>query len=147
MRIVKGIDKTNIESILNWSYPYFETLISEQSYDNIILSDTNWDISFMLLNDKDDILGVYLIGDCQLPIDIDDNDISTMIGVEGVLLIIDDSIRNQGWGNKLKDCPKDLGVDYIWGQQLKELNNLNDWLKRRTLVTETINTYITAEIF
>jgi hypothetical protein len=63
------------------------------------------------------------------------------------LLAVDKSIRGMGWGNKLKDYPKTLGIDYIWGQQLKTLNNLNDWLKRRELVGETNSVYITAEIF
>jgi len=51
-----------------------------------------------------------------------------------------------GWGNKLKDAPKTLDVDYIWGQQFKGLNNLEDWLKRRELIHETQDIYITAEI-
>ena len=68
-------------------------------------------------------------------------------GVEGVLLVIDESIRNLGYGNKLKDFPKSLNVDYVWGEQLKELNNLDDWLKRRILIAETEHVYITAEFF
>jgi hypothetical protein len=62
-------------------------------------------------------------------------------------LVVDKEIRGQGWGNKLKEYPKTLEVDYIWGQQLKTLNNLEDWLKRRELLGETVGVYITAEIF
>ncbi len=68
-------------------------------------------------------------------------------GVEGILLFIEEKHRGDGWGNKLKDMSKELGYDYIWGQQFKGLNNLQDWLKRRELITETDNIYITAQIF
>ncbi len=70
-----------------------------------------------------------------------------MRGIEGVLLAVDKSIQGQGWGNRLKDYTRTLGFDYIWGQQLKPLNNLKDWLKRRELVGEVENCYITLEDF
>ena len=37
--------------------------------------------------------------------------------------------------------------DITLGQQLKTLNNLEDWLKRRVLVAETKGVYITLEKF
>ena len=68
-----------------------------------------------------------------------------------MLLFIEKDFRGLGWGNKLKDHPKKLmeilDIDYIWGQQYKDLNNINDWLKRRKLIDETQFIYITAEIF
>jgi hypothetical protein len=101
----------------------------------------------MLVTDEDKILGVYLLGDNQLTDFVDAEKYEGLRGVEGVLLFIDSSIRGLGYGNKLKDYPKTLGYDYVWGQQFKGLKNLDDWLKRRELVATTNDVYITAEIF
>ena len=106
-------------------------------------TETNWNNSVRLLDENDNLVGAYLFGDTQLNSD----EFNGLVGVEGVLLAVDKSIRGQGWGNKLKDYPKELGVDYIWGQQLKTLGNLQDWLKRRHLYAETDYVYITIEKF
>jgi hypothetical protein len=70
---------------------------------------------------------------------------SKLLGIEGVLLAVDESIRGMGWGNKLKDT-KTLNVDYIWGYQAAGLNNIEYWLKRRVLVNKENNCYVTCEI-
>ena len=70
-----------------------------------------------------------------------------MDGVEGILLFVEEAYRGKGWGNKLKDMPKEIGYDYVWGRQHKNLNNLDHWLKRRELILEKEREYVTAEIF
>jgi hypothetical protein len=107
---------------------------------------TNYDKS--IVAEKDDhIVGVYLLGDRQIKkgirmnkcnkiyIDLDDYD--NKVGIEGVALVVDDSERGKGLGSKMKDYTRTLGVDYIWGSHYKDLNNLDDWLKRRILAAET----------
>jgi hypothetical protein len=147
MIIEKGIDEEIINDVIQYSYTFFSHIIGE-SYFYIYISaeaKVNWSKSALLIDDEGFIRGVYLIGKKQLPVKLERY--SNKVGVEGVLLAIDEDIRGQGWGNKLKDYPKTLGVDYIWGQQFKNLNNLNDWLKRRELISSTDEVYITAEIF
>ena len=152
MKIKKGIPQNLRKPIITWAYKYFEKIISKVEFNMIISKQTNWDISAILIDDDDDsdnVWGVYLLGSAQLPNDIyiDGHDIDKLEGVEGVLLVIDETLRGLGYGNKLKDFPKSLNVDYVWGEQLKTLNNLEDWLKRRELVAETDYVYITAEFF
>jgi hypothetical protein len=147
MKIKKGIPKDLIQYVLDFTYPNFKHLMSKQQYDFYLKGATNWDISAMLVTDEDKILGVYLLGDNKLTNFVDSPKYKDLIGIEGVLLFIDSSIRGLGYGNKLKDYPKTLGYDYIWGQQFKGLKNLGDWLKRRELVATTNDVYITAEIF
>lgn len=147
MRIKQGIPKDLIQYVLDFTYPNFKHLMSRQGYDLYLKDVTNWDISAMLVTEDDNILGVYLLGDNQLTDFVNTQKYENLRGVEGVLLFIDSSIRGLGYGNKLKDYPRTLGYDYIWGQQFKGLNNLNDWLKRRELVATTDSVYITAEIF
>lgn len=143
LQIKQGLSTENIEEIIKWSYPYFKHVIGKDYFKEVVEDETNLELSAIIIDNEDNILGAYLIGDTQL----NDSDFKHLKGVEGVLLAVDESIRGMGWGNRLKDYPKTLGVDYIWGQQAKGLNNLKDWLKRRELIIEGNGVYITAEKF
>ena len=151
MKIKKGIPENLREPIMTWAYSYFKNIISKGEFNFIVKKQTNWDISAMLVDDEDseNVWGVYLLGNDQLPSEIyvNDHEVDKLEGVECVLLVIDESIRGLGYGNNLKVFPKSLNVDYVWGEQLKDLNNLEDWLKRRILVYENEFVYITAEFF
>lgn len=149
MDIKKGIPQERQQEALDFAHPYFAHVMTKADFDYYIKyeSDTNWNQSALLLDAEDKILGVYVLGDHQITNFKNSDFYRGLKGVEGVVLAVDESIRGQGWGNKLKDYPKSLGIDYIWGQQFKDLKNLNHWLKRRSLVTETKYIYITAEVF
>tara|TARA_R110000782_G_scaffold21299_1_gene57300 strand:- start:4376 stop:5254 length:879 start_codon:yes stop_codon:yes gene_type:complete len=143
LQIKQGVPSERLNDIINWSYPFFEHVINQSYFIKVIKSEVNLEKSVLILDSEDNILGAYLIGNKQLS----HTKFNKLIGVEGVLLAVDESIRGMGWGNRLKNYPKTLGVDYIWGQQAEGLNNLNDWLKRRILINEINGVYITAEIF
>lgn len=68
-------------------------------------------------------------------------------GVEGVALGVFDEYKNLGLGRTLINYPSTMGYDYVWGYQLKSLENIDNWLKRRKLYAETNDLYITYEIF
>lgn len=70
-----------------------------------------------------------------------------MIGVQGVALGVSSKYKNLGIGKMLIQYPQSLGADYVWGFQLKQLDNINDWLKRRKIYSETGNMYTTYQIF
>lgn len=144
MNIRQGIPQERIKEALSFSYPFFSHLMGEKDFYSYMRHVSDWEQSFMI-DYEDKIIGVYILGNHQVTEFTNDPQFENLVGVEGVLLAIDESIRGQGWGNKLKDIPKTLGVDYIWGQQFKELNNLNDWLKRRILVATTDEVYVTVE--
>lgn len=141
----KDIPKEKRFEVILFSYQYFGTFIRFDSFNNYLLNQTNWENSFYLVDEDNIILGVYLIGYNKLP--IQDVRFLNLKGVEGLLLAVTEELRGLGFGNRFKDMPKSLGIDYIWGQQYKSLNNLTDWLKRRELIGETNDVYITAEIF
>jgi len=149
MKIKQGVELSKVQEVLDYSFPFFEHVISRKGYDYYMrdLANINWRHSALLIDDQDKIRGVYILGNHQLPSEFVQYKYVGLVGVEGVLLAVDESIRGQGYGNMLKDYPKTLGYGYIWGQQFKGLNNLNDWLKRRELVGTTDSVYITAEIF
>lgn len=70
-----------------------------------------------------------------------------MRGLQGVALGMSSKFKNMGLGKMLISYPQQLGYDYIWGQQLKELDNINDWMKRRKIYAETPGMFITYQIF
>lgn len=147
MNIRQGIPKEMCIEAITWAFEYFKTVTPKDYFFGILQQETNWDISAILLDEEDKIMGLYLLGDKQLDSLTISEKYLKLNGVEGVLLAVSEEVRGQGWGNMLKDYPKTLEFDYIWGQQLKSLNNLEDWLKRRELIAETKSVYITAEIF
>lgn len=145
MKIQTGIPQNRRLEVITWAFEYFQHVATKGYFFAIIAQETNWDLSVILVDDNDVIKGCYLFGNQQVGSIVDTDDFKGMKGVEGILLAVDKEIRGQGWGNKLKDYPKTLGIDYIWGQQFKTLGNLQDWLKRRYLYAETENVYITIE--
>lgn len=150
MEIKQGISTDIQDAVINWTYPFFSLYMDITSFRRYLKKTTNWETSALLMN-GDVIKGVYLLGDATIEDFVNNNlwmeKYSNLKAIEGILLVVDDSERNKGWGNKLKDYPKSLGVDYIWGQQFKPLNNLNDWLKRRILIKTTKDCYVTLELF
>lgn len=147
MKIEKGIIPSDILKTLDYSYKFFDKIISKKNFEDHVLNVTDFSLSARLINDDGKVKGVYLIGTNKLSNYVVLPELENLIGVEGVLLAVDEDIRGMGFGNRLKDYPKSIGVDYIWGQQFKALNNLQDWLKRRVLVYETEDIYFTLEKF
>lgn len=145
MVIKKGIPKDRRLEVITWSFEYFKNVTDKEYFFAIIAQETNWSLSAMLVDENDKLLGTYLLGDLQVDSIIKTDKYKKLKGVEGVLLAVDESLRGQGWGTKLKEYPNILGFDYVWGQQLKTLNNLKDWLKRRVLVGQTDSVYVTLE--
>lgn len=147
MKIIKGITDEYIDPILDWGI-HFEHVMDKEYFKYYISWTVDFENSLMLLDDDDKVVGAYLFSENQITDYFKNTDkFKGLHGVEGILLFIEEKHRGDGWGNKLKDMSKELGYDYIWGQQFKGLNNLQDWLKRRELITETDNIYITAQIF
>jgi hypothetical protein len=145
MKIQQGIPQNRRLEVITWAFEYFKHVTGKDYFFAIIAQETNWDLSVMLVDENDVLKGCYLFGEQQVDSIIDTDDFKDMKGVEGILLAVDKEIRGYGWGNQLKDYPKTLGFDYIWGQQFKTLGNLKDWLKRRYLYAETNSVYITIE--
>lgn len=145
MKLIKGIPEDERLSATIWAFDYFKHVIGINYFVPIIAQETNWDISAKLVDENNKLMGLYLLGNQQVGSIIKDEHYYKLKGVEGVALAVDESIRGLGWGNKLKDYPKTLGFDYIWGQQLKTLKNLDNWLKRRVLIGETGGVYVTLE--
>jgi predicted double-glycine peptidase len=153
IRMYNENDREQVNNLLKKTFSY---LMSEEKLIKYIDAVTNYSKSIVVeLNDE--IIGTYLFGDRQIESAIKTNkcdkiyikleDYKNKIGLEGVALSISDKHRKLGIGSKLKDYVKNLGVDYVWGLQFKNLNNLDMWLKRRKLAAENNDLYVTIQDF
>lgn len=104
----------------------------------------------VVLEVNGEVAGFYFLKEETIPNDGNPepyNTLKNMRGVEGVGLGIFKKYMGLGLGKKLIEYPKSIGYDYIWGYQLKSLENIDDWLKRREIYVETPQMYITYQIF
>lgn len=145
---IDGNDMLEIDRLLLAGFPQYSSWVLEYAH-----SVTNFSLSKKAtINGK--IVGCYLLGNRSINEGVSDeqmtplenlNDYENKHGCEGVALVSDPEFRNQGIASKLKSSVS--GFQYIWGLQLKGLNNLQHWLKRRRLVAESNSCYATLEDF
>jgi GNAT superfamily N-acetyltransferase len=94
-----------------------------------------------------EVAGFYFLTQADLPPKEGTGITDDMIGIQGVALGVSSKYKNLGIGKKLITYPETLGADYVWGFQFKKLENINDWLKRRKIYSETSGMYTTYQIF
>jgi len=113
---------------------------------------TDWTLSRKLVID-DILAGFYLLREGSItdlllhryyqctPLE-DLSVYATRRGVEGVILLVLPEHRGNGYGNLLKDLPRSLGYDYVYGEQFKATPDvLQHWLKRRRLIADCDGLY------
>ena len=124
----------------------------DEEADAYVASVASQDLSVEIHDENGKILGYYILGAGQIIDAVEEScwreNLSRYTdkkGVEGVSVWLDPSLRGIGIGKTLIEYPKSLGFDYIWGWAAKDLGNLKDWLKRRRLVAEDEDSYVTLE--
>jgi GNAT superfamily N-acetyltransferase len=138
---ISRINKNDIPEILELA----DIVFHDSGMDNkAYISDVaDWAISIKMC-DGDKIIGFYIFNRQPVPVP---NLKYTGKPLQGVALGIDLEYKGKGLGKKLINYPYDhMGneFDYIWGYQLKLLKNIDDWLKRREIIYETSDMYVTA---
>ena len=104
----------------------------------------DWDMSYVALRD-DEIVGTYLLRrDVELGPGIGG---FAGEGIEGVGLSVRSDHQGLGIGRVLRAIPEALGADYVIGQQLRSLRNIEHWLKSREIVDENDLNYVTMRRF
>jgi GNAT superfamily N-acetyltransferase len=142
---IEKINKEDIIEILELGDIIFKGQLNDNK--TYIFYTTNWDISLKLTN-KEKIIGFYLFKDINYP--YQNNLFKNKKGIEGIALGVMEEYRNNGYGKYLINYSityLSKNYDYIWGQHLNSLNNKEDWKKRRKIMKEFSNMFITAYIF
>jgi len=101
-----------------------------------------------LLNDK--IIGCYLFNEdtiyCDNRVIFEDlGPYKNKKALLGLALALMPDYRGKGYGKQLRDLPKTMrNYDYVWGMQLKSLNNIDNWIRYgRRIVAEGESSYVT----
>jgi hypothetical protein len=145
----KNIDKSmdmlklmgrGIGDIVNLTEPVVIGIINSKINKNIT--------KILTLNDK--VIGGYVLSEADVlnvGLGVEIKELEHKKGVEGVALYVDDEYRDFGFGKMLRNLPRRLGYDYVFGSQLKTLNNIDDWLKHRVMVAENKSGYLTLQYY
>ena len=150
---IMDIDRKDIPKFLKMASNTFANLgMGPESIKEYIRLVTDWTISKQLVY-KDKTIGVILLrpenieniieSDYTLYCDLDK--FNNKRGAQVIALIILPKYRNKETVEILKSVPKILGFDYIFGEQLKTLNNLLFLFRFKELIAEDFFEYITAE--
>lgn len=141
-KIEKIITDTDKSIIIEMVSEEFKNLMSKEESYQYLNDVVKWDLSVKLtLNNK--IIGCYLFSENN--IDEYTNDFINKKGVEGVALLINKKYRNLGYGRLLINYSEKLPYDYIWGQHLKGIGNLDNWKKRRPYIYDADECWISAK--
>lgn len=114
---------------------------------------TDWKMS-MKASIGQEMVGFYLLRQQSVEEVIQEEEMQTVEdissysgkqGVEGIALVVDPRHRGLGYGKALKDAAETLPFDYLWGRQMKDLDNLEHWAKRRRVVAESDSMRITLQ--
>jgi hypothetical protein len=147
--VIRQITKDDLKQIIPRLGEVFNKtgLPSQQIWSMMQHSDFNKSIVATV---DDNVAGFYFFSNDQIPYIEKDTyyELEKLNGIEGVALGVLKEYKNLGIGKKLIEYPKSMpNVDYIWGYQLKSLQNIDDWLKRRNIYAEGNGMYITYQLF
>lgn len=139
---ISNIKKEEIDEVLELADIVFkDSGMDNKSYINGVV---DWDISVKLTYEGK-IIGFYIFNTMSITTK---NDKYSGDGLHGVALGINSEYKGMGLGKMLINYPlinMNNDYDYIWGMHLKSLKNIDDWLKRRELVSDN-GLYVTATL-
>jgi GNAT superfamily N-acetyltransferase len=157
---IEPFDVEKFELVLELAAKIFRKHMPVKELKQFLISQTDLKLS-QLAYFKNEIIGFYLIGDNQVPDNLSDDQllipkneydrILEMNGIEGIALAVLPDFRGIGVAKLLigesYNVARRLGKNYIWGQQYKTLNNLDEWKNRRIHFATDDEVYFTIKIF
>lgn len=122
------------------SFQEFRLGMTLKSFSNTVLSGVGGNLkdSWVAVHNGE-VVGGYFIGHRQIgdffPTREESKLYKEKVGIEGVALFVLPAYRAYGVGRVLRDIPKYMDADYVWGQHFDCLNNIANWVKygRRVL--------------
>lgn len=139
---ISPITSQDIPAVLDVLSQAFAGIVDARTVQSIVNDLADWTMSRKLVVD-DKIVGAYVLGS-QSVLDFADNaleDLEPYRGkraVHGVALGLLPEYRGSRLGAKLRDVPRSMPADYVWGMQYKVLGNISHWTRfgRRVVADE-----------
>ena len=147
--IIRGYEQSDFDGVFGMLAEVYSKLsMSPKTIWSVIKAECRHNFGLSVVAEVNgEVAGFYFLAQNDLPPKKDTGITADMVGVQGVALGVSNKYKSLGIGKKLIEYPKTLGVDYVWGLQLKQLENINDWLKRRKIYSESSGMYTTYQIF
>lgn len=126
----------------------FERFVDGIDFREYLDANVDWDLT-RALRVEGRLAGVYMLRERPVREEAPDaagGPLDRLRAVEGVGLAVAEDARGLGYGRLLRDQPRAMGYGLVWGLQDKRLGNLDRWLARRTLVGDTGDSWVTAEV-
>lgn len=130
---ISKISSNDIPEVLEVCVQVFSNVMSPEEVREYVGGTADWNISVKAtMGDK--IVGCYIFNEesvTQFQRCSRENlkKYKTLKGIQGVGLAVLPEFRGTGVGKKLRDYPLHLNYDYIWGQHLEGLHNVDNWVK------------------
>jgi GNAT superfamily N-acetyltransferase len=145
--VLSDITSEDIPDVLGICVTAFNHLRAESEIKKYILEVTDFIIS-KKATIGNTAVGCYLFNDQPvgdyLATEHDKVKYKGRKSLQGIALCVLPEYRNHGIGKKLRELPKSMNYDYIWGEHLKGLDNIGNWVKfGRRIIADTGESYIT----
>lgn len=146
--IISNTSSNDAEECLNLCAIVFSDIMTPDEIKQFLKTSVNWNIS-KKATFGDKIIGCYLFNEDSVlefaEYQLEDlSKYKNLKGIQGLSLALLPEYRGSGIGKKLRDIPLHMNYDYIWGQHLKGLHNIDNWTKfGRRLVAESPDEYVT----
>ena len=135
------VENADIVTILDMCVEVLSNVDNPERIKGYLGRATDWNLSKKcVLNGE--IIGAYLLNEfplqimldnCKRSIPVGEYDFKdyekyrTLRGLHGLALVVLPEFQKIGAGRKLRDVPLHMDYDYIWGMQLKSLQNIEQW--------------------
>ena len=152
---IRRMKRNEIQEALDVCFKSFKQSLglSEEEVKTEIIEEMGNNFSSCYVAESDGkIIGGYFLKKQRKPasdlVELGIKGLEDKKGVQGIAIFVLPAYRNSGAGKQLRAIPQSLGVDYIWGQHYKELNNVKNWVNYgRTYVGDKDDYAITFQEF
>ena len=133
---IENIQDSDIPEVLDVCVEVLKDVDTPENIKEFLGEDVDFSISKKATIDGK-IVGCYLFNtdsvydflkDCDC-VKEDMSKYQNLKGIQGCALVVLPEYRNMNIGRKLREVPLKMGFDYIWGQHLKGLHNVDNWIK------------------
>ena len=131
---ITDINDVDKEIVLDMCVEAFGDLESSDEIKEYLNDTVDWTLSKKCVMDGR-IVGCYLLNEESVVDFLEGSDCATedlskyknLSGIQGIAIVVIPEYKSLGIGREMRALPLKMNYDYYWGQELKGLNNVENW--------------------